>query len=229
MPTQQSSTDFTFTVPLDVFEKGGEKWIRGFVTTEHADREGETILQDGLDFSEFMKWGYFNDNHSKKTEDVLGYPIVLEKRTTPDGKLGHYVEGKLISGYESAEKIHRLAKQLKEDGGTRQLGFSLQGKIDQRAGADGKVITKARVRHVAITSEPVNPFTGLDTLVKALTAGAAITAPATSPGEGFALRQESLGGMRKQRLSQDEAIVDLMAKGHSRSAAERIYRLAASI
>ena len=88
MPVPQPD-DFTIFVPATFLEKGGKRLICGFVTTEHEDRETETVLQDGLDFEEFLKYGYFNDNHSGATRDLLGYPTKIEPRETPDGRRGH--------------------------------------------------------------------------------------------------------------------------------------------
>ena len=62
------SNSFTIgTGVLEVFEKGtGDKRIklRGIISTEHRDRQGEVILQRGLDFRPFLDYGWFNDNHS---------------------------------------------------------------------------------------------------------------------------------------------------------------------
>jgi hypothetical protein len=238
-------------VPLEFFQKGDDqdpysRRIRGFVTTEHPDRDGEIVLQDGLDFSDFLKYGHFNDNRGQKTRDMLGWPISVERKRTADGRVGHYVEGYLIRGWEPAEEVWRLGQALQTAKAPRRLGFSVEGKIDQRGEQNGlPTVVRARVRNVAITSQPVNPYTGLDLVTKALMAGNAIGAPAPVPGEGFPLRQESLEGSpaiaapapapvsagtrqtkRKRRMSPDEALGFLVRKGHSPEAAMRILSLA---
>lgn len=235
-------SDFNIFVPLEAFEKDGDLRIRGVITTEHRDREGEIVLQDGLDFTEFTKSGYFNDNHSKGTAQgaVLGYPLDIRKGVTSDGKKCHYVEGVLYKDYEPAREIHALAQAMQKDPRrARKLGFSLQGKIRSRSGEKriakslpdgsvryvGDVVNKAIVRHVAITHSPVNEYTGLEALTKALTAGAAIEAPAASPGEGFALRTESLDGAKK-RTKRDAVEWLMKTKGISRKAAEKTWELA---
>lgn len=196
---------FKAYVPLRFFEKADapastRRRFEGFITTEHRDREGEIALQDGLDFKEFMAHGWFNDNHSKKTGANVGWPLRIERRTTPDGKKGTWVEGHLISGFKPADEIWDLAQALQRDKESkRQLGFSVEGTITHRGGSANKVITRAIVRNCAITANPVNPYTGMNTLVKALTAGGAVDAPAATPGEGFPLRTESLeGGIASQ-------------------------------
>jgi len=235
--------DFHFNVPLEIVKAAdGKMAIRGFVTTEHRDREGEVILQDGLDFSEFKQWGYFNDNHSKSTADVLGWPVSVRKATTPDGRKGHWVEGELIQGDATAERIYKKAKALKESKAPRSLGFSVEGKIQSRTGHDGKTIAKAKVRNVAITAAPVNPYAGMDVVMKSLTAGTAVAAPPTAPGDAFPLRGESLEGdpsyatpkPRKKRkkkkrgeaMDKAEALEMIAHRGYTGPAAERVLRLA---
>jgi hypothetical protein len=223
----QVSEDFCFFIPA-TFEKGGDgkRIVRGFVSTEHQDREDETILQDGLDFTEFMNFGWFNDNHSKSTADKIGYPTLLEARAHPDGKKGHYVEGVVLSDYEPADKIWGLHRALKSNKAPRTLGFSIEGAIQRRTGTNGKIISKAKVRNVAITADPINPYAGLEAVVKGLTAGTDVSAPPATPGQGFPLRAESLGKKRKRRMSHGESIDHLMAKGHSYDTAVKIVKFA---
>ena len=239
-----SSQDFRFFCPVEAFAKGGDEatsmGIRGFITTEHKDREGEDIIQSGLDFSEFLSFGHFNDNHSQKTADMLGWPTLVEARETPDGRKGHYVEGYLIRGYEPAEEIWNLSRKLKENNAPRQLGFSVEGKILKRLGDDGKTIAKAKVRNVAITSQPVNPYAGMEPFVKAMTAGAGIEAPAVaSPGDAFSLRTESMEGRQVsqdfslnptvKRLTRSESIQYLKSMGYSDEQAEQVWSLASKL
>jgi hypothetical protein len=227
----QDEKDFRIFFPLEAIEKGDDpqsRRIQGFATTEHKDREGETVLQRGLDFSEFLSFGYFNDNHDQSTKAALGWPLSVEQRTTPDGRLGHYVEGYLIRGYEPADKIWELATSLQKNNAPRRVGFSVEGKILQRQGEDGKTVSKAKVRHVAITLQPVNPYCGMEALQKALTDGSAVAAPAVAPGEGFPLRVEGVPPKkkRKKRMSPDEAKESLLEKGYSSTEADRIVSLA---
>lgn len=238
--------DFNAYVPIDFFEKGDEWRFGGFVSTEHRDQEGEILLQEGLVFDPFVQRGYFNDNHDTKTGEgaVIGVPISLEKRTTPDGKRGTWVEGKLLKGVDRAKTIWQTGQALKTQtsGATkRQLGFSLQGKITHRTGArtvpkpqaDGSIkyvgdtVTRALVKQIAITHCPVNPYAGMELLCKSLMAGSAIESPGAVPGNAFALRTESLDGQqRKRRRTRSEAIEMLMQKGLSKAGAELCFDLA---
>lgn len=139
-----------------------DRRIGGYCSTEHLDRQDEVVLQKGLDFSEFVKWGYFNDNHNQATSAVIGIPDSVEYHP---GR-GWYTTGHMLKGFPRADDIWDLAKSL--SGTKRRLGFSIEGKVTQRQ--DNKIV-KARIRNVAITNQPVNPNCTWDLLAKSLAAG----------------------------------------------------------
>jgi hypothetical protein len=188
--------------------------IGGIVSTESTDQDGEKLLRRGLDFGPFENNGFFNDNHGRATTDVVGYPTgsarwVEKGSLLPDGSgdkatvSGWWVEGVLVG--EKGQEIHRIARDLKGSG--RSLGFSIQGSYLSRDPLDPKVVTKAVVKHIAITAVPVNSETELRLLAKALSAGSAIVNPGASAGGGFPLRRESLGSMIKVAGSPDDLLV----------------------
>lgn len=171
---------FEFEVPISFFEKadaepGRTKRIGGIITTESRDRQGEVILQRGLDFTDFLTYGWYNDNHSKQTTDILGYPekvsFFQKGQRLPDGQVakadGHWAEGYLVDT-DKANKVWELGKALQKSG--RRLGYSVEGAIDKRTGPGRKVIAKARVKNVAITNCPVNGDSRLEILAKSLMA-----------------------------------------------------------
>ena len=148
--------EFTVWAPacVEVISKSGAdieatRPIGGWCSTENIDRQDEVVVAKGLDFSEFIAFGYFNDNHKQGTAEVLGYPRVarLEK-----GRW--WTEGNLIPGYAPADKVWELAKAMKKANVPRRLGFSIEGKVLERDG--GNRIVRAKVRNVAITNAPVN-------------------------------------------------------------------------
>lgn len=185
---------FQFEVPVSFFEKasappGQQRRIGGIISTESPDRQGEIVLQKGLDFNDFIKNGWFNDNHSKDTDGIVGYPEAVQffqkGETLPNGKQapspGHWAEGYLLEGHDRAEKIWKLGKALQGTG--RSLGYSVEGNIHRRIGPKtifkksqkggkgtwvGNTVAKATVRNVAVTNCPVNTETGLDMLTKSL-------------------------------------------------------------
>jgi len=177
---------FDFEVPVSFFEKaeansGRKRRIGGIVSCETRDQQDETILQRGLNFNDFLANGWFNDNHSKKTVDILGYPeatqYIKKGSSMPDGRQakadGHWVEGYLLDTPE-ADKVWDLGKALQKT--DRRLGFSVEGKILKRSVSDSKVIAKAMVRNVAITNCPVNTDSRMEILAKSLEAVEAASA-----------------------------------------------------
>jgi len=236
---------FRIDIPIEVWHKAGEpgkeRRIGGVISTEHEDKQGEIVVQRGLDFGDFLKNGWLNDNHSRDTAGVVGYPLRVE-RTTVDGKPATRMEGYLLEGTKQADKIWELAQALQTT--DRRLGWSIEGKVLRRSGPDGKQIAGARVTNVAITNCPVNTKTGLDVLAKSLMAvekmmeaGSAITPPATpTPGDGFALRTESLESSpsrpkkkkRRRQLTKAEAmrVIGDRFPRISRGTAEKIWLFA---
>lgn len=201
---------FAFDIAAECFEKSGgspeeDRRIGGLVSTSHLDRHAERVLQEGLDFGPFLKSGWFNDNHDPATDAVLGYPQSAQLVTLPDGQRGWYVEGFMLKGYPRADRVWQLAQTLQKS--NRKLGFSVEGQTYEK---DEKgTIRKAVVNEVAITRCPVNTQTSLMVLAKSLAAGDAVSAPVVAePGDGFALRPQSLEQTRKKKkkLTKAEAV-----------------------
>lgn len=172
---------FKFNVPVSIWQKADapehKKWrIGGVVSTETPDRENEVVLQRGLDFSDFLRAGWFNDNHSKKTTDILGYPESVKQfkrgEMLPNGKKAKancsWVEGYLLPKWHKAKEVWDLANAL--EGTDRRLQYSVEGKVEKREGAGGRVVAKAKVRNIAVTNAPINDDTGLEVLAKSLRA-----------------------------------------------------------
>ena len=209
--------DSTFKVhcSLEAFEKaddpdGHTMRIGGLVTTDDLDKQGEILVQTGLDFGPFLTEGWFNDNHGQKAVDVLGYPtgahFVQKGAKLPNGRNaptnGWWAEGYLLNT-ESGRKTWQLCQALSKS--PRQLGFSIEGKVQSRSPANDSIITRATVKNVAVTHCPVNTGTEMHALVKALTAGNSISNPGSAPGEGFPLRTESPGKkLTDAQTSQDD-------------------------
>lgn len=175
-------TAFDFALPMHVFEKadapeGQKRRFGGICSTDNIDRQGERILQDGLDWGDFFEHGWFNDNHSQKTADVLGYgdknSLVQFKAgdLLPNGSLatcnGTWVEGYLLNR-PACDQIWDLAQSLQGTG--RNLGFSVEGNIIKRTGLGNKTIAKAKIRNVALTNAPVNTDARLEVLARSLAA-----------------------------------------------------------
>ena len=176
---------FQIYAPLAFFEKasaGEDKRMRiaGVISTEKLDKQGEVVIQKGLDFSPFLSHGWFNDNHKKGTDDVLGYPTSVSRfqkgEKLPDGTIatsnGTWAEGYLVNS-NRGRSIWDLGMGLAKAGGDRRLGFSIEGNVTKRSGPDRKTIAKATVTNTAITNCPVGMDTRLECLIKSLDAAEA--------------------------------------------------------
>ena len=167
----RDSDNFRLHCGVHFFEKAGapvgrRRRIAGVITTDALDRQGEVIDQDGLDFTEFLEHGFFNENHAKSTPAILGWPDKTSLRRfrpgekLPTGKIarsnGHYVEGWLLENDPLADAIWRKGKALQDAGADRGLGYSIEGKTIARDPIQTNRVTRALVRHVAVTGSPVN-------------------------------------------------------------------------
>ena len=235
---------FRFEFEFDALEKskidGREgRFIGGYVSTDHLDRQGERLIQEGLDFSHFLSKGWFNDNHSADADSLIGYPTSARLDTLPDGHKGWYVEGELLPAGANAraDSIWNIAQGLAKAGGKRKLGYSVEGSILDRDPRNPKTVRKAQVREVAITRCPVNTKTSLNLLAKSL----AVSTPAGEPGSADALQMESLEGVsdKKKKCLKGKCRDMKMKKGvavelmlalepkMSRALAERVFDYAA--
>lgn len=158
--------------------EGQRRRIAGVISTEARDRQHEVIIQKGLDFEPFITHGWFNDNHSKDTDAVVGYPTDVRQfqkgAELPNGKLAKtnctWAEGYLLSGTPRADAIWTLGRALAKAAGDRSLGFSIEGTIHKRVGPGKRVVAQASVQNCAITNCPVNPGAKMEMLAKSLTA-----------------------------------------------------------
>ena len=76
------------------------------------------------------------------------------------------VKGYLFKHQERAKAFYNILKSLKKGSGPR-IHMSIEGKVIQRDFLNNKAIKKARIDKVALTLEPVNPYTYAE-LVKSL-------------------------------------------------------------
>ncbi len=179
--------------------------IKGIMTTERKDRQGEKVVAKGLCFEQFLHNGHFNDNHSQETSKILGYPesVTFHKDLSsitnkPElkGVSGWSCTGYILKGTRRSDDIWELAQAL-EGVSEKSLGFSIEGKILRRK---DKTIEKAIIRAVAITNCAVNTdcdwsllqksFTDEDIAMKSLSAGYGNTIGTQT--DGAALKTESL-------------------------------------
>lgn len=154
--------DFKFHIPVELVKGEGEAeefWrVRGIASTSDQDLQGETIDQDGLDISVLKAGrGLFNVDHLKGPENIIGQ-IEDAEFVMHEGKKSLLVDGYLFKEQPKAQAFRNILKSLKK-GASSRVHMSIEGKIIQRDPKDGATIKKARIDKVALTLDPVNPFT----------------------------------------------------------------------
>jgi hypothetical protein len=189
---------FKFFVNADIdmskSEQEGRRLIRGYASTPDEDRQGESLVQKGLDISDFVNFGYLNYDHDNSV--ILGYPTV---GTHIDDK-GLWVEGELLKGIPMADHIWDLALALKKSNAPRKLGFSVEGKVVERK---GNRIVKAKIYNCAITPNPVNTAATWEAVVKSFNPYNESVVKALEAGYGTSPETQSGGGtLRKEDLEQ---------------------------
>ena len=161
------SNNFSFVIPAELEKSEDGSWrIRGLASTEEVDRQGEIILQKGLDLSPIDKGrGWINLEHSADISDRLG---TLDSYKHTDK--GLFIEGRLFKNVEKAKAVHAIMSSLgKSDVG--RIGLSVQGTVVKRSIKNPKIIEKAEISAVAVTFCPVNSSTYCD-LLKSMSPGA---------------------------------------------------------
>jgi hypothetical protein len=154
---------FRVIIPAELSKSSDGDWIvQGLASTPSRDQQGEVILQDGIDATPIDQGrGVLNWDHQRGPENVVG--LLDSYKKTPKGL---FVKGRLLKNHTKAKAIHEIMSSLgKSDHG--RMGLSVEGKILERAGKDGKIIRKCQISAVALTMNPVNQESYVD-LVKSL-------------------------------------------------------------
>lgn len=172
--------------------------IGGVISSEAVDVDDEVVLQDGVDWSYFEANGWFNYDHGKGADNILGYP----ERVIRDGSETR-VEGHLLLSNPKARSVYDLAQSLAKSNSPRKVGFSVEGRVLERDPKDRRRILKSQVLYVAITPTPVNTSTNME-LIKSLARacdageqmvkGVGYQTPASGGGTLGALVPQSIAG-----------------------------------
>lgn len=203
--------------------------FKGVASTADKDREGEILLQKGLDFSPFIDHGEFNWNHISHA--MVGVPV---------GKKAWFENGQWMSeglilkgmpiwdGYDT-EMVVKQHNNLRKAGLNRGLCQSVEGKVLKRSDC-GKYVEKAAIYNIALTFRPVNPNCSISMLAKSLDKQATVQ----SSDEFYkALAVSSIGAFMKEDLEgagtkkgDDDSIearlvAHLIRKGYSRADAKK--------
>jgi hypothetical protein len=191
---------FDFWVPISkskATDDGKARIIEGIASTFDLDLQNERVQPKGVDFSYFLKHGYFNWDHKPGAENKVGEP--WECKITPDGL---YVKGIIYKGKRVSDAVWEHIKALgKNSNSKRKMGFSLQGKTTKR---NGNNILRCWVQDIAITTAPINYNTYLD-IVKSL--GAMNWCETPDASDCTCCKGLSTGPLGRQSLDGDETNV----------------------
>lgn len=145
---------------------------------------------DGIDASEYLSTGYWNDSHRKDPEFIVGRPTELSFHGAASdlakahGKVGWWTEGHLIdradpvswsglpggkpseASFERADRFWKMARLLK--GVPRSLGLSAEGVMALTP--DRKTVVWAQLQRAAVCELPVNPATTVEPMALAIQA-----------------------------------------------------------
>lgn len=175
---------FTFWVPAQAVQiskstkdaKGKSvRWLQGIASTDSRDLQGESVSQKGIDFTYFLKNGYFNNDHKPGFENKVGEPT--ECKLTSKGL---WVKGFLYDNHKIADQIWDLMNAHEATpGAKRRVGFSIEGKVKRR---NGTTIEECWIQDIAITPAPINTATWAE-IAKSLSASSWTDSSVTSKEE----------------------------------------------
>lgn len=181
----ETTKSFNIILPAELEKSSDGEWkVRGLASTASRDQQGEVILQNGLDLSPIdQKRGILNWDHQRGPENTVG---VLDGYTKT--AQGLYIEGRLFKNHSKAKAIHEIMSSLNK-GDAGRMGLSVEGKILERGGKDGKVIKKCVISAVALTMNPVNQDSFAD-LVKSMTAADEMDFNAAEPSAETSVNED---------------------------------------
>lgn len=155
---------FRFFAPVDKFEKakdqkGQDVWkVRGIISDDSRDSDGESLEYDGFDFSEF---NWINWDHKKEPKFLIGEPSGVKKIP---GK-GVFMEGILYEDSDVAKQVVDLMKILAK-GKKNKLSWSVEGQVLERDLIDPSKVKKAKITAVALCPTPKNGNTWAELVQK---------------------------------------------------------------
>lgn len=169
-----TGNDFNFYVGCDIsdedFEKaskakGEDRYknmiIFGLASDDSEDAEDQILKPSGYDFDEFLKTGLINLEHfpTRKADPSswIGEPLDAYVKGEK-----FFIKAKLWEHQPKARAFYDTVLAMKKSGSTRKAGFSIEGKAIEKDPWNKNKITKAKIRHCAVTFMPVNSNSWLD-------------------------------------------------------------------
>ena len=152
------SDTFKVVIPAQLEKSADGEWkVHGLASTNGIDKQGETIIQKGIDLSPVDEGrGILNWDHDNSPENIIG--VLDGYKQTGNGL---YVNGRLFKNHSRAQAVHSIMESLGK-GDSGRMGMSVEGKILERDPKDRNIIKKCQIRAVALTMNPVNADTHCD-------------------------------------------------------------------
>ncbi len=160
------------------------------------DIQGEVVEPEGFLLGYFQKGGYFNYDHEKGSQNLIGEPTSHKLIKGKDGWVGLEVKGFLYKSRKKpvAQHVINHIEACQEAGSNRHVGASIEGKTLARDPRNQSRIVKAWIKNIAITEHPINRNSWVD-LVKAFQTGQDIF-----PTDGG-------GTLRRQSIDKDVKVL----------------------
>jgi hypothetical protein len=141
---------------VKAYEDDDGNWIvEGIASTNGKDEQDEIVEPRGLETSYFLNKGFIKWEHAKTPKVFIGEP--LEAKVLKSGQF--WIKGKLYKHAPLAQEAIEAAKTLEKSGARRKIGFSIEATVVARDPKNPKRVTKAILRNVAMTFNPVNTDT----------------------------------------------------------------------
>lgn len=156
---------FDVFLPIDKVAKSDDDkviLISGYASTGVKDFQGETIDPNGIHYDYLLDHGYIDYEHD--ADQIIGVPT---ENTHLDNK-GLFLEAKLFSNMEQVQHVLKLYKNIKENNIDRNIGFSVEGSVNERDSKDKSIIRDVQITGVAVTTHPANPTCSWTVLSKSL-------------------------------------------------------------
>lgn len=171
LPIEKSIDLFSVYTSFDIEKskdpESEEVKIGGIISSDAKDQQGDILLQDGMDWSYFLKRGYFNYEHQQGPENILGVPSKVET-VLVNGVKATRVEGVLLLKTPKAKSVYESIMALNSSSTGRQIGFSVEGQVLERDKLNPQIVKRAKILNVSITAHPVNADTRLELLARSL-------------------------------------------------------------
>ncbi|MCL8207206.1 MAG: hypothetical protein K6V97_03910 [Actinomycetia bacterium] len=142
-----------------------QRIVYGPISAEVPDGVQDVVVQDGMDCEPLVREGYVNWDHLDGPQHLIGEPLStrpckLNDRGEIDDRHGTIpaTEGRVLlyQGHPPSDAVWSLIQaQERTPHAKRRVGFSVQGEILEK---QGHYITKSRIRHLAMSHQPLMPL-----------------------------------------------------------------------